>query len=97
MYRARFWNEEFFGALEVVRAATKEAGIRESEAALRWMMHHSQLDRKFGDKVIIGASSEKQLKQNLEDFEKEILPDGVLAAFDRGRDLCRGVTWKYYH
>ncbi|KAF2440452.1 Aldo/keto reductase [Karstenula rhodostoma CBS 690.94] len=97
LYRTRFWNDEFFNALDVVRAATKEAGISESEAALRWMMHHSQLDKKFGDKVIIGASSEKQLKQNLENFEKGSLPEGVLAAFDQGRDLCRGVTWKYFH
>ncbi|KAF9735040.1 hypothetical protein PMIN06_000813 [Paraphaeosphaeria minitans] len=97
MYRARYWNDEFFGALEILRTATKQEGIRESEAALRWMMHHSQLDRKFGDKVIIGASSEKQLQQNLGDFEKGSLPEGVLAAFDQGRDMCRGVTWKYFH
>lgn len=96
-YRARYWNDEFFSALDLVRAATKEAGIRESEAALRWMMHHSQLDKKFGDKVIIGASSEKQLEQNLKDFEGDSLPEGVLKAFDQGREICRGVTWKYFH
>jgi aflatoxin B1 aldehyde reductase len=97
MYRARYWNDAFFDALDILRSATKEAGITESEAALRWMMHHSELDRKFGDKVIIGSSTEAHLKQNLDDFEKGILSEGVLAAFDQGRELCRGVTWKYFH
>jgi aflatoxin B1 aldehyde reductase len=60
-------------------------------------MHHSKLERRLGDKVIIGASSEEQLRQNMEDFEKGPLGEGVLGAFDRGWEMCRGVTWKYFH
>ncbi|KAF1975540.1 Aldo/keto reductase [Bimuria novae-zelandiae CBS 107.79] len=97
LYRARFWNDPFFDALDVLRAATKEASIRESQAALRWIMHHSKLEKRYGDKIIIGASSEQQLKQNLEDFEKGPLEGGVTTAFDKGWELCRGVTWKYFH
>lgn len=97
MYRARFWNESFWGALEGVREETGKVEMRESEAALRWLMHHSKLERRFGDKVIIGASSEEQLRQNMEDFEKGPLGEGVLGAFDRGWEMCRGVTWKYFH
>jgi len=62
--------------------------MREGEIALRWMMHHSQLRREYGDKVIIGASSNAQLVQNLGDFEKGALEAEVLQALDEG---CRGV------
>jgi aflatoxin B1 aldehyde reductase len=60
-------------------------------------MHHSALKREYGDKVIIGASSVKQLEQNLVDFESGELPENVLKALDQGRDICRAVTWKYFH
>jgi aflatoxin B1 aldehyde reductase len=99
MYRARYWNDSFFTALETLRSALKTGGeeLRESEAALRWMMHHSQLKSEFGDKVIIGASSKEQLEMNLKDFEAGALPDSVLAALDKGWEGCRGITWKYFH
>lgn len=100
MYRARYWNDSFFTALEGLRAALGEKGdrkLRESEVALRWMMWHSQLKAEFGDKVIIGASSREQLEMNLGDFEKGELEEGVLAALNKGWDGCRGVTWKYFH
>jgi aflatoxin B1 aldehyde reductase len=95
MYRARFWNDAFFSALELVRGAKGE--LRESEIALRWMMHHSQLKKELGDKVIIGASSDAQLVQNMEDFEKGPLSSEMLKAVDNAWDMCRGVTWKYFH
>jgi aflatoxin B1 aldehyde reductase len=95
MYRARFWNEEFLGALHVLREAKGE--LRESEIALRWMMHHSLLRKECGDKVIIGASSEKQLVQNLEDFEKGGLDGDVIQALDKGWAMCRGISGKYFH
>lgn len=97
MYRARYWNDAFFDALEMLRPVLKKHGIRESEAALRWMMHHSALKRENGDKVIIGASSQKQLEMNLKDFEAGELPKDVVEAFDKGWEICRGVTWKYFH
>jgi aflatoxin B1 aldehyde reductase len=95
MYRARYWNDEFFGALDVLREVKGE--MRESEIALRWIMHHSQLKKEYGDKVIIGASSEGQLRQNLEDFEKGELKEDVLEALDKGWGMCRGITGKYFH
>jgi aflatoxin B1 aldehyde reductase len=97
MYRERFWNEPFFTALDILRLVTKKEGLRESESALRWMMHHSQLKKEFGDKVIIGASSVKQLEMNLKDFELDPLPEDVTEALDQGWEVCRGTVWKYFH
>ncbi|ORY11556.1 NADP-dependent oxidoreductase domain-containing protein [Clohesyomyces aquaticus] len=96
MYRARYWHGQFFDALDLLREAAKKHGLRESECALRWMMHHSQLKREFGDKVIIGASSEKHMEQNMKDFELGPLPQDVVEAFDKGWEICRGNAWKYF-
>ncbi|KAF2110422.1 NADP-dependent oxidoreductase domain-containing protein [Lophiotrema nucula] len=97
MYRQRYWSEKTFDALDLLRAAAKKHGLGESECALRWMMHHSQLKKELGDKVIIGASSEKQLRMNLKDFEREELSADVLEALNQGWELCRGNAWKYFH
>jgi aflatoxin B1 aldehyde reductase len=92
MYRAHFWNDEFFTAIEHLREALKceGSGMTESETALRWMMHHSQLNREFGDKVIIGASSKEQLEMNLSDFEKGALGEKVVQALDKQWTGTRG-------
>lgn len=59
-------------------------------------MHHIKLDVGSGDKVIIGASSEKHLEKNLLDFEKGSLPDDVVQALDEVWRMARGVARSYY-
>jgi len=97
MYRARYWNKEYFDALDILRPVVKKHGLTEAECALRWMTHHSQLKRELNDAIIIGASSTKHLEQNLIDLEKGPLPNEVLEALDRGWEKVRGISWKYWH
>lgn len=99
LYRARYWNNEYFDALDLLRPVAKKHGLTEAECALRWMSHHSQLKRSngIGDAIIIGASSTQQLEPNLADLEKGPLPEDVLKALDQGWDKVRGISWKYYH
>jgi aflatoxin B1 aldehyde reductase len=33
----------------------------------------------------------------MEDFEKGPLSSEMLKAVDNAWDMCRGVTWKYFH
>jgi aflatoxin B1 aldehyde reductase len=75
----------------------KKHGITEAEAALRWMTHHSLLKREYGDAVIIGASSAKQLEENLVNLEKGPLPEDVVQAFDAAWERVRALSWKYWH
>lgn len=96
-YRMRYWNEQMFAALDVIRAAAKKHELTEAECALRWLMHHSKLEVKSGDKVIIGASGEKHLEQNLLDFEKGQLPEDVVEALDEAWKMTKGVAYNYYH
>ncbi|KAL7815539.1 NADP-dependent oxidoreductase domain-containing protein [Trichoderma gracile] len=95
-YRARYWNETYFKALDVVRPVAAKLGIPTAEAALRWSLHHSLLKREHGDAIIIGASSARQLRENLTSLEKGPLPDELVAAFDEGWEVAKAVCRPYF-
>jgi aflatoxin B1 aldehyde reductase len=97
MYRQRYWNDEYFDALDILRPVVKKHGLSEAECALRWMTNHSLLRKENGDAIIIGASSAKQLEENLANLEKGPLPDEVLKAFDEGWTKVKGICANYFH
>lgn len=68
-------------ANEVHEVAQKE-GITGHAVALRWVLHHSILDAKLGDGIIIGASSLKQLEENLEICRAGQLPVHLVKLVD---------------
>jgi len=87
MYQARYFKDHYFKAIEIIRPVAEKHGLTLLEVALRWMIHHSQLDFPKGDGVIIGCSSVEQLESNLTDFGKGPLPEEVVAALDVSRLL----------
>jgi aflatoxin B1 aldehyde reductase len=97
MYWARFWNESMFDALDIVRGAAKKYQLSEAECALRWIVHHSKLERGRGDAVIIGASRLEHLRENLKDLEKGPLSDEVAEALDKAWSTTKGAVGNYYH
>ncbi|KAK9428988.1 NADP-dependent oxidoreductase domain-containing protein [Lipomyces doorenjongii] len=96
LYRTRYWNDNMFDALDIIRAAAEKYGLTEAECALRWLMHHSVMKRELGDAVIIGASSTKHLEENLLDLEKGPLPGEVLEALDKAWGKTKGVVLNYF-
>ena len=97
MYRGRYWREEYFAALDLLRPVAKKHGLTEAECALRWMNHHSLLKRGHGDAIIIGASSVKHMEANMVDLEKGPLPEDVVEALDKGWEGCKGISIRYWH
>ncbi|PVH72723.1 Aldo/keto reductase [Cadophora sp. DSE1049] len=96
-YRLRYFNKEYFDALDILRSVAKKHNLPEAECALRWISHHSLLDRKYGDTIIIGASSAAQLEENLTNLEKGPLPEDVVEALEEGWKTVRGVCVTYWH
>jgi len=96
-YRRRYWNDAYFDALDILRPVAKKHGLTEAECALRWIANHSLLKKEHGDAIIIGASSAKQLEENLVNLEKGPLPDEVLKAFDDGWVRVKGICANYFH
>jgi aflatoxin B1 aldehyde reductase len=95
-YRNRYWKAEYFDALDLLREACKKHGLTEAECALRWMEHHSKLTKEQGDAIIIGASSAKQLEENMVNFEKGPLPEDVVKALDDGWAKVNAVCRPYF-
>jgi aflatoxin B1 aldehyde reductase len=87
----------YFDALDLVRAVAKKNGLSEAEIALRWIANNSLLKKEHGDAIIIGASSPKQLDENLKNLEKGPLPDDVLQALDEGWAKVKGICRPYFH
>ena len=55
----------------------------------RWIYHHSILDGQYGDGVILGASSTKQLVENLDISSKGPLDEKVVKVIeDCWSDTC---------
>jgi len=82
MYQSRYFKDAYFEAIELIRPVAEKHNLTLLEVALRWVIHHSQLDYKNGDGVIIGCSSLTQLESNLTDFAKGPLPEDVVSALD---------------
>ena len=51
-YRKRFWRESIFNGVECVKESLTNAygndEVSVANAAMRWMVHHSQLDPRYG-------------------------------------------------
>jgi aflatoxin B1 aldehyde reductase len=47
--------------------------------------------------IIIGASSQKQLQENLEYLEKGPLPDDIVEACEKAWSVMAGARPLYYH
>ena len=96
--RARYFKDQFFDGVELVRAACDAAGISMPAAALRWLVHHSLLSGGRNDGIIIGASSQAHLDSNVADClpTTEPLPAAVVDAFDQAWVLCKPVCPKYF-
>ncbi|PHH76041.1 hypothetical protein CDD82_4159 [Ophiocordyceps australis] len=98
MYRARYFRESTFGALQIIEAAVDAQGLSMIEAALRWMVHHSKLDMKLGKNgILLGMSSIEQLESNLDNVEKGPLPQDVVDAMDKAWALAKVDMPHYWH
>jgi len=97
LHQARYWNDEYFAALDVIREKTEKHGLTVAEAALRWVEHHSLMSAEKGDAIIVGASSANQLEGNLVDLEKGPLPEDVVEALNLGWKFVKGRVPNYWH
>lgn len=97
MHQGRYWNDTYFDAIDSVKAAAEKNGLTVANVALRWLEHHSELKKERGDAIIVGASSEKHLEENLRDLEEGELPESVVEVMDNAWASVKGVAPKYWH
>ena len=96
-YRKRFWKKSYFDAVNRVTNKCREYNIEPVEAAYRWLTNHSFLDCGENDGIIIGASSMKQLKQNMETIHKGELPQQIIDALDIAWSEAKCESPEYFN
>lgn len=95
-YRDRYFNDAYFEALALIEPIVNKHGLTLREVALRWIVHHSDLDMTNCDGLIVGISSLEQLKQNLDDLEKGPLPEDIVATLGQAWTTCKASAPDYW-
>jgi aryl-alcohol dehydrogenase (NADP+) len=87
MYQARYWHAENFQAVERLKVIAEKAGRTLLSLSLNWLLHETPTDS-----VIIGASRQEQLEENLAAFEEGALTAEAVNACDEVWKDLRGQT-----
>ncbi|GAA5887498.1 hypothetical protein JCM6882_001430 [Rhodosporidiobolus microsporus] len=95
-YRARYLNDQYYQALDLVQPVAEKHGLTLPEIAFRWVSHHSLLAADKRDNILIGASSIKHLEANLADLEKGELPEEVVKVLDEAWEIVKPVAMQYF-
>ena len=92
MYSQRYWKQQIFDSIEIVRGACAAEGIAMDAAAIRWLLHHSILSGKHCDGIIFGASSLQHCQRNLEARAASLFDVGC--AFRDSRFFLVSLQWQ---
>ena len=90
LYLNRYWHDDYFAAVEEVRAIAGEAGKSLIELSLQWLLSQEAVNS-----VILGASRLEQLEENLKAGEGSPLDAATLERCDAVWKRLRGITPKY--
>lgn len=92
LYTGNYMKKELIEAARKVHEEASKRGLSGHEVALRWVLHHSALSADKGDAMIIGASSMKQLEQNIKACHGGPLPDELVEWLERTWDVAKDVA-----
>ena len=95
-YRDRYWKHSYFDAVEEIRVVCEKEGITMVEAAYRWLVNHSKMEAGLNDGILLGASRQEQMEQNLAAAKKGPLPESVVAAMDEAWEMAKPDSPAYF-
>ena len=95
-YRKRYWKQSYFDAVDEIRKACEAEDIPMAEAAYRWLCCHSMMDATKGDGILLGASRQEQMTQNMAATTKGELPPSILDAMDAAWGIARPDSPAYF-
>lgn len=90
VYRDRYWNAEFLGAVNELANIASRSGRTLTSMALNWLLHHTPTSC-----VILGASRREQLETNLAAIEEGPLPVSTVEECNAVWQRLRGCTPVY--
>ncbi len=95
-YRKRYWKHSYFDAVNEIRLACDAEAIPMAEAAYQWLCFHSLMDTEKGDGILLGASRQEQMTQNMSATEKGKLPQPIIDAMDTAWEMAKVDSPSYF-
>ena len=95
-YRKRYWKQSYFDAVDEIRKACEADIIPMAEAGYRWLCCHSMMDAAKDDGILLGASRQEQMAQNMAATTKGPLPQSVLDAMDAAWEIAKPDSPAYF-
>jgi aflatoxin B1 aldehyde reductase len=95
-YRDRYWKHSYFDAIEQIKQACEAEGVPMVEAAYRWLVNHSRMKTELNDGILLGASKQEQLLQNLEAAKKGPLSESIVSAMDEAWEIAKPDSPAYF-
>lgn len=96
-YQDRYWKPDYFNVITRFVQSCNDAEIVPAEAALRWLIHHSDIaNGPVEHGIILGASTVTHFQQNLNACNAGPLPESVHTTLDRGWEEVRPACIKYF-
>lgn len=95
-YQQRYWKDSYFEAVDDIKEVCAKFDINIVEAAYRWLAYHSMLKAERGDAIIIGASRQTQLEQNMATIENGELPEEIISAINKAWEISRVDAPEYF-
>ena len=95
-YRDRYWKHSYFDAIEQIKQACEAEGVPMAEAAYRWLVNHSCMKAELNDGILLGASKQEQLLQNLEAAKKGPLSENIVSAMDEAWEIAKPDSPAYF-
>lgn len=95
-YRKRYWKQSYFDAVTEIRMACEAEDIPMAEAAYRWLCYHSEMKEAKDDGILIGASRQEQLLQNMASTVKGPLSIKIIEAMDNAWEIAKPDSPAYF-
>ncbi len=96
-YQDRYWKPDYFKVVNSFAQSCESANIPPAAAALRWLIHHSEISNDTVEHgVILGASTLAHFEQNLSACNAGPLPESVIKTINAGWEETRATCIKYF-
>ena len=95
-YRDRYWKHSYFDAIDQIKQACEAENIPMAEAAYRWLVNHSMMKAEQNDGILLGASRQEQMTQNLAAVQQGPLPESIVLAMNEAWEMAKPDSPAYF-
>ncbi len=87
LYNKMYNKPSYLKMLAEYGKLSEECGVDRAGMAYRWIRYHSALKGEFGDTIVIGSKTAKQLEKTLVELEKGPLEEWVVKRLNKLWDI----------